>query len=153
MSVLYLAYGANMHPAGMALRCPGAEAEGVCRLPGWRFVIQRHGYANLVRAPGRTAYGVLWRLSAAHLASLDAFENVEAGLYRRAAISVTLAGRRRRALIYLSSWTEIGMPAFGYLDRVVLPAARHWDLPQRYIEEIGRWAMPKRRKRAVPSAS
>ena len=93
----YFAYGSNMSPAVMRKHAPLAVPIGVAKLPHYRFVITADGYASVV--PRRTAvvYGVLWRLTPRDRVTLDAWENISAGLYRAASMPVLHAGRRREA--------------------------------------------------------
>ncbi len=79
---LYFGYGANLSSSMMALRCPQSVAVGLGFLPGWTWLINELGYANV--APGaRTGedaalgvYGVLYRLTEPDEARLDRFEDV-----------------------------------------------------------------------------
>lgn len=136
---LYFAYGANMARAPMALRCRGALALGCARLEGWRFVVTTDGYASVAPAAGRRVHGVLWRLTPRDLAALNVFESLESGLYRRTLMTVRIAARRERALVYVGRTRGEGWARPGYLE-TVLAAARDWNLPPRYVAEIRRWA-------------
>src|SRR4051812_5024523 len=139
---LYFSYGANMERAAMRARCPAAVALGPARLSGWRYVIAS-GYGSLAPASGATAFGVLWRLSARDLAALNIFESLDSGLYRRAALTVDLDGRRARALVYVGRPGGRPRPMPGYQERVIA-AATEWRLPARYIAELTRLAPPYR---------
>ena len=135
---LHFAYGSNMSRPHMRARCPDARAIGTMTLTGWRFVIGRDGYASLVRRPGSRVHGVLWRLSTRDLAAVDAYENVQSGLYLRRRLLV----RRNppaTALVYIARRQGTGTPRPGYIAQVI-EAARDWKLPQPYIHSIARWA-------------
>ena len=136
---LYFAYGANMDAAAMALRCPVSRLIGGGQVPGYRFIIMRAGYASVVRAPGRTVWGVLWELASADIPALDRYEGVAGGLYIKAALPVRTQAGVRRALIYLGSSAVTGRPRPGYLEAVV-EAARAAQLPPAYVRELGSWA-------------
>ncbi|KAK2050812.1 hypothetical protein LZ31DRAFT_537420 [Colletotrichum somersetense] len=87
---LYFAYGSNLSPTQMALRCPSSVPVGLAHLAGHTFIINSRGYANVVRsiAPGDDApapptdpagpgvYGVLYTLPPADEAALDMCEGV-----------------------------------------------------------------------------
>ncbi len=137
--MLHFAYGSNMSRALMHRRCPDVAALGPARLDGWRFMITRDGYASVTRAPGSRVHGVLWRLSPRDLAAVNAYENLHAGLFRAAMLPVRHKGRLRRALVYLGRNAAAGRPRPGYQDRIVIPAARDWGLPARYVAELARW--------------
>jgi gamma-glutamylcyclotransferase (GGCT)/AIG2-like uncharacterized protein YtfP len=138
------AYGYNMDAGEMARRCPGAVALGPARLPGWRFAIGPGGYGTIAPAPGAIVHGVLWRIGPDELRALDAFEGIAARHYRRRLLAAERGGRRLAALAYVGRPGPPGRPARGYLEEVVIPAARWWGLPQRYIREIAGWAAPGR---------
>lgn len=135
---LYFAYGANMDAAAMALRCPVSRLIGGGRLPGYRFIIMREGYASVVRDPARTVYGVLWELARDDIPALDRYEGVAGGLYAKATLPVTTATGVKRALIYLGRSTAPGRPRPGYLE-AVLAAAHVVQLQPAYIRELSRW--------------
>ncbi|KAK2008104.1 hypothetical protein LZ32DRAFT_540653 [Colletotrichum eremochloae] len=83
---LYFAYGSNLSPTQMALRCPSSVPVGMAHLAGYTFIINSRGYANVVRtAPENDAsappmesgvYGVLYILPATDEATLDRCEGV-----------------------------------------------------------------------------
>jgi hypothetical protein len=128
-----------MSRPAMARRCPGARALGVARLAGWRFSICRQGFATLVRAPGRV-FGVVWSLTPADEARLDAYEETAAGLYRKERVQLP---RRGPAVLYLANSDRSGVPLPGYLEGV-LAAAAAARLPASYRGEIARWQRKRR---------
>jgi hypothetical protein len=152
---LHFAYGSNMSRSHMAVRCPQARALGTAVLAGWRFGIGPDGYASIIQERGSNVYGVLWRLSPRDLAALNAYENVQGGLYRMRMLPVCaqgpantvfnagmLAFRQRRpvsALVYVARRVGTGAPRPGYMQ-LVLDAAREWKLPDIYLRALARWA-------------
>lgn len=101
-TLLYFAFGSNLSSTQMRTRCPGAAAVGLAFLPGYDFIINERGFANVVcsTATSTTAttggsststttttaprdarqggvYGVLYRLSSpAEKHRLDRYEGV-----------------------------------------------------------------------------
>lgn len=95
-TLLYFAFGSNLSSTQMRSRCPGAAAVGLAFLPGYDFIINERGFANVVpctstttsaatTTPGEEArgkdgggvYGVLYRLaSPAEKERLDGYEGV-----------------------------------------------------------------------------
>lgn len=96
-TLLYFAFGSNLSSTQMRSRCPGAAAVGLAFLPGYDFIINERGFANVV--PSNTAsaanptttsppppagegshggvYGVLYRLSSPEEKQrLDRYEGV-----------------------------------------------------------------------------
>ena len=136
---LHFAYGSNMSRALMRAHAPDAQALGLARLGGYRFIITRDGYASVLPAPGETVHGVLWRLTPRDVATLNAYESIDSGLYRRAMLPVWRDTHREAALVYLARERGEGRPRPGYLDAVIA-AARDWDLPESYIRSLQRWS-------------
>ena len=135
---LYFAYGANMERAAMRRRCGGATPLGPAVLRGWRYVIAQ-GYGSVAPAAGMCVFGVLWRLTPRDLAALNAFENLDSGLYRRVMLTVETGGQRARALVYVGRRRGRSRPMPGYQERLVA-AAQDWRLPGRYVAELARLA-------------
>jgi hypothetical protein len=50
--ILYFAYGSNLSTDQMRDRCPFSTAVGLGKITGWRWIINRRGYANIVREGG-----------------------------------------------------------------------------------------------------
>lgn len=136
------AYGANLDATGMRRRCPRARPLGPGRLDNWRFQITRDGVATVVPRMGHTVHGVLWRISAQDEAALDAFEGVGWGLYRKTHLPIQGTSGPVRALVYVGRSKTPGRPRKGYLDEVVLPAARAWGLPDTHVNELESWLRP-----------
>ena len=141
-AVEYFAYGANMSVQGMALRCPGARVIGPATLDGHAFLINANHFATIVPAAGKRVYGVLWTLTAAHRQSLDEYEGVPFGMYRRHTVRVTLPdGGARAVLAYVARDATPTRTRGEYLE-VILSAARAHGLPPEYVDEIADWQAP-----------
>ena len=136
---LHFAYGANMSRAVMRRYAPAARALGVAELASHRFIITADGYASVEPARASSVHGVLWRLTPRDRVSLDAWENIEGGLYRAEMLTVKSAGRSVAALVYLARPGGQGRPKPGYID-LVTAAAREWRLPDDYIGSLQVWS-------------
>jgi cation transport regulator ChaC len=147
--MMHFAYGSNMSRRLMRRRAPAAQPAGVARLPGYCFVITRDGYASVEQSIGGSVYGLLWHLTARDRVTLDAWENVPAGLYRPAMLPVQAEGRRRPALVYVARPSRPGRAKSGYME-VVIAAAREWEIPESYIQSLQHWLPP--RTKGNPSA-
>ena len=137
--MLHFAYGSNMSVALMRRRCPLARLEGRACLPGYRFVITGSGFASVVPAPGSCVHGLLWRVTPRDVAALNAYENLDGGLYRAVTMGVVSQRRRRAALVYIGCDRVHGRPRPGYLD-IVTRAAQEARFPPRYLLCLSRWA-------------
>ncbi len=142
--MLYFAFGSNMSARQMSARCRGARSAGCAVLSGWRFIMTARGSANIVREPGASVHGVLWRCEPHHLAALDRWEGVSWRNYRRRRLRVCCAdGRVCSAVSYISLRNYRGQARASYLYSAVLPGARGFQLPIEYLGELTSWA-PRR---------
>ncbi|RYO81291.1 hypothetical protein DL766_009765 [Monosporascus sp. MC13-8B] len=122
--ILYFAYGSNLSPTQMQYRCPNSPPVALAHLPGWMWLINERGYANIVQVDRKplqpqegpvsavsTAdhgiYGVLYKLDSEDEAMLDVYEGVP-WAYEKCYLEATkftgesLAdGERVKALVYV----------------------------------------------------
>jgi hypothetical protein len=84
-------------------------------------------------------HGVVWRLTSHDGAALDHYESVESGLYDKHMLTVRTKMGRRPALTYVAAEAGEGRAKPRYMD-LVLAAARDWQLPERHLNELARWA-------------
>ena len=138
---LHFAYGANMSRAVMRRHAPEARAIGPAELRGHRFIITADGYGSVETAPAQIVHGVLWRISPRDRVKLDAWENVEGGLYRATMLPVRTAGACRLALVYVARRGGLGRPKAGYVDLVVA-AGSDWAIDESYLGALRTWARP-----------
>ncbi len=138
---MYFAYGSNMDAAQMRRRCPEAMrlANGV--LAGWRFRINPRGVATVVPEDSGVVNGILWRISASDERSLDGYEGVKAGLYKKANLRVQAGqGRECEAVVYVATDARIGRAARpGYLEAIIATAVSS-GFPSKYAEELRAWS-------------
>jgi gamma-glutamylcyclotransferase (GGCT)/AIG2-like uncharacterized protein YtfP len=146
--MLHFAYGSNMSRTIMRKHAPAAEPVGVAALANYRFAITADGYASIVPRRGATVYGVLWRLSPRDRVTLDAWENIAAGLYRAETLPVRQVAGRQRALVYIARPRRPGLAKAGYME-LVIAAALEWQLPRVYIAALEHW-LPRRPAGAGP---
>ena len=135
--MLHFAYGSNMDCGLMRRRCPGARLVGDAVLPDHRFVITKDGYASVVAARGARVHGLLWRLTMRDLVALNAYENIDGGLYRAVTMAVVAGRRRRAARVYVGRDRATGRPRRGYLA-IIMQAARHAGFPPHYVRRLQR---------------
>ena len=141
---LYFAYGSNMSAVQMRARCPGATVIGPHVLANWRFIITSRRTASIVAEKNACVHGVLWRCTPEHQYTLDCFEGVRVGNYRRRIVSVIDdEGIRRNSIVYVGANRNRGIGRADYLLTAVLPGARFHGLPLDYVEELQSW-LPRR---------
>ena len=142
--MLHFAYGSNMHRALMRRHAPAAQPLGIAMLADYRFIITADGYASVAPAAGHEVHGLVWRITPRDRVTLDAWESVEAGLYRAETLPVRRAdgpAQRVLALVYIARERPPGRPRSGYME-IVVEAARALDLPSTYIAALEQW-LPK----------
>jgi cation transport regulator ChaC len=143
MDSWYFAYGSNLWMNQMLARIGSvgepAHPPRVGRLANHRLVFQtleRGGpaYANIL-SPGNGVRGVLYRLSAAALVTLDRYELG----YARKSVQVTdELGEDLSAFVYVmrpGSGVKFGKPGKEYLERIIIGARQH-AIPESYIVEV-----------------
>jgi gamma-glutamylcyclotransferase len=140
-TVWHFAYGSNMNRAQMLSRVGNILEEHNATLPNFelRFNKKVRGGtagANVQPAPGKTVYGVLYKIDESTFRSLDRYEGVPEH-YRRIEIRVTPdGGQPIPAQVYIASKIEKGLrPSAHYLQAILDGAGEH-SLPADYIGEI-----------------
>jgi cation transport regulator ChaC len=137
----YFAYGSNMDPVQMAERCPGSAPLEVACLRDHRLAYTydsskwRGGVATVIPAVGERVWGVVWELTAEHIAALDRYELVHRDVYRRDLVDVFAADRALPAFVYITNDSTPRLPNRRYVDALVR-GATHFELPPDYIATL-----------------
>ena len=135
----YFAYGSNMDEKQMERRCQDAKLAGRAKLTGYRFALDVYGVATVIPEKGSAVTGLLWNITDECEKSLDVYEGVAKGCYRKEYLPVECGAGTIKALIYISNRAELeGKTSSDYMDRVIAAAEAH-DLPESYIAEIKSW--------------
>jgi gamma-glutamylcyclotransferase (GGCT)/AIG2-like uncharacterized protein YtfP len=116
--VLYFAYGSNLWRQQMLARCPQQCEIGTGRLKGWRWIITTRGYASVVVSEDDYVLGTVYELSEGDVRSLDRFEGVVQGNYRKEMIIVEVEGIDLICLVYIDRVSEEGKPKKEYITRI-----------------------------------
>ncbi|KAH9906365.1 Butirosin biosynthesis, BtrG-like protein [Xylariomycetidae sp. FL2044] len=160
--LLYFAYGSNLSETQMHQRCPNSAAVGLARLPGWSWLINERGYANITRAPslqGTTTlvgkaspgvYGVLYRLAPEDERTLDLCEGVPWAYERYMVQAELLENGKPKEKVQVLAYVDFkrtnpATPKQEYvyrMNRGIEEAAREWKLPSTYIDEVMRPFIP-----------
>ena len=142
--IYYFAFGSNMSPRQTPRRCPGARVLGDARLEDWRFWITTRGGASIVPEKGAVTHGILWRFEPHHVALMDRWEGVTAGVYRRVWLRVAYSPRGTvTAVTYIADGRWPGIAKANYINSAILVGAEHFGLPEAYCGEIRSW-LPRR---------
>ena len=104
-----------------------------------RFVLDSAGVASIVPQLGSHVSGVVWLVTKRDIKSLDRYEGVASGCYRKEFVSVTVNDHPCNALVYISNrdTTHAGCRS-GYMDRIVA-AAKHHRFNWKYVQELQFW--------------
>ncbi len=137
----YFAYGSNMWLAQMNSRCPGHSRIGLGILSGYRWLINRHGYATLAVAADEAVHGVVYTLTETDEQNLDAYEEVDSGLYLKQECTVRMAERELSCLVYIDPVSEEGAPEAAYIARINY-GLRDAGLPESYVAKHIRRFIP-----------
>lgn len=126
---LVFAYGSNLRGEQMRARCPSAEAVGVGRLAGYGLAFGGFSrewggaVATVMRDTCDSVDGLVYRVTVADLARLDAFEGVP-HVYDRALRMISTEGGEVRAWVYWHRSPRPGAPSFRYFAAIVEGRAR-----------------------------
>lgn len=137
-TLLYAAYGSNLHPVRLRARIPAAELLGTGRLRDYGLRFNKRGAdgsgkCNIVSAESETPVAV-YRLDAEDKATLDAIEGVGSG-YRILQVSVEGFGE---CFAYEAEQTHVddGMRPFSWYKKLVLAGCRYLSFPDRYHDVV-----------------
>ena len=95
----YVAYGSNLNKGQMEDRCSGAELVETQTLKGYR--LDFHLYLTITRDDKYNTPVAIWKINPDHEKSLDRYEGVRVGLYRKEYIRLIVLNSKRYCLVYL----------------------------------------------------
>lgn len=135
----------------MKQRCPSVKFVGVAKLPRHRLVFTRKsvnrgcGVADVVRDERRDVWGAIFKISGLDVAALDKSEGYRSSRqensYWRRKCTVFLEGDKSRPVAAFTYFAEPQqnppLPNEAYKN-LIISGARHWHLPDGYIEELNR---------------
>ena len=127
-----------MDESQMRRRCPTALLKGMAVLNDYAFLINSRSVATILPRPGRVVYGLLWQLKPSDEKSLDRYEGVSGGFYRKEQVRVIGKAGVEIAFAYVAADSEPGRGPWPYLARI-LGAARTHSFPKPYLAEIEEW--------------
>ena len=133
----YFAYGTNMNPRGMAIRCPTAQALGQGKVKGWRLIINTDGLPSIVPCPSATLYGALWKLTQSDESALDLYEGIANSLYTKKEMLVTTSDEQNLpVLVYIAANSTEGHCTEKEILQDILCGAEQFDFPEGYIKHL-----------------
>jgi hypothetical protein len=130
-----------MDPAQMAERCPHSPRRGSGWLDGWRLAFggEELGWegalATVFEESGQRVFVVLYDLSDSDEESLDQWDGVSLGFYRKAKVRVETMDGDVLAWLYVLNAYEGGLPAARYLG-IMADAAESAGAPADYVKAL-----------------
>ena len=138
---LYAAYGGNMDPALMAERCPHSPQQGTGWLEGWRLTFggEDIGWegplATVVEDVAKRVFVVLYEISHLDERSLDRWDGVTLGYFRKTRVRVETLDGDAPAWLYVLNAYEGGLPSERYLG-MLADAAEKAGAPADYVDDL-----------------
>jgi hypothetical protein len=138
---LYAAYGSNLDPAQMRIRCPHSPFAGTGWIPGWRLTFGGEdlgwegALATLVEDPAGAVFVGLYDITAYDRISLDKWESADTGLYQTITLRVSTLDTDVLAWTYVLDGYEGGLPSARYLG-LIAEAAEKAGAPADYVNEL-----------------
>ena len=147
--MIYFAYGANIDPQQMRLRCRRGRSLGPARLDGYRLCFPRYSFirqsalASIEKALEESVWGALYDVDEPDLMRLDVCE----GYYVASDPAGNPANRipvdawdrdgiRAEAFTYVANpMAYAGEPSHGYLSQLAR-CGRALDFPEDYVAKI-----------------
>ena len=111
-------------------------------------MINSDGIATAFPRKGHRVYGVVWSVPDIGLAALDIHAGVPHLHDRFGSFCRTADGKLCVSEFYATRNRAPGKAAPGYL-RSILKAARRWNFPKSYIDEIAGWAQSEPKVRSA----
>lgn len=122
MGKLYIAYGSNLNLAQMAARCPSASVYAKGVLNNWELVYRgrkTNSHATIERKPGCTVPVLVWEIQPSDEHRLDIYEGYP-HYYFKKDIMVTIAGRKKKAMVYIMDERQPpGKPSPQYIRTIL----------------------------------
>ena len=149
--MFYFAYGSNMDPRQMKMRCPSSRFNCVALLPDHKLSFtlrsnrRRCGVANIVPSVGNKVFGVLYRINGSRdwkvLDAAEGFQpsNKRGNKYIRTNREVQKLGKfptQITAYIYIGIIERSPpLPNKAYLNQMIT-GAKQWQLPDYYLQSL-----------------
>jgi hypothetical protein len=138
---LYAAYGSNLDPAQMMLRCPHSPQRGTGWLEGWRLTFGGEdigwdgALATVVESAGARVFVVLYDLSEGDEKELDNWDGVSLGYYRRVKVRVETLDGDVLAWLYVLNFYEGGLPSARSIG-ILADSAERAGAPADYVSAL-----------------
>ncbi|HYP45110.1 MAG TPA: gamma-glutamylcyclotransferase family protein [Propionibacteriaceae bacterium] len=137
--MLYAAYGSNLDPRQMALRCPHSPLQGIGWITGWRLTFGGEGWdgalPTLVEESSSHVFVALYDVTDGDEAALDEWESASSGLYRKIRLTISTLEGEQVAYVYVLNDFEGGLPSARTIG-LLSDAAEIAGAPDDYVTEL-----------------
>ena len=138
---LYAAYGSNMDPEQMLLRCPHSPQRGTGWLEGWRLTFGGEdigwdgALATVVEEAGARVFVVLYDVFETDEKELDNWDGVTLGYYRKTKVRVQTLEGDVLTWLYVLNFYEGGLPSARTIG-ILADAAETAGAPSDYVAAL-----------------
>jgi len=138
---LYAAYGSNMDPEQMLLRCPHSPQRGSGWLEGWRLTFGGEdigwdgALATVVEDPGSRVFVVLYDMFETDEKELDNWDGVTLGYYRKAKVRAQTLDGDVLSWLYVLNFYEGGLPSARAIG-ILADSAEKAGAPEDYVAAL-----------------
>ena len=138
---LYAAYGSNMDPELMLLRCPHSPQRGTGWLEGWRLTFGGEDIGwdgplgTVVEDAGSRVFVVLYDMFEIDEKELDNWDGATLGYYRKAKVRVQTLDGDVLAWLYVLNFYEGGLPSARAVG-ILAEAAEKAGAPAGYVSAL-----------------
>ena len=135
---LYAAYGSNMDPAQMALRCPHSPQRGTGWLEGWRLTFGgadigwEGAMATVAEDSAERVFVVLYEVTEQDARALDSWDGATLGYYSKIKVRVETLDGDVLTWLYVLNAYEGGLPSARDLG-ILADAAEKAGAPADYV--------------------
>lgn len=117
--MLYAAYGSNMNPTQMDLRCPGSKILGTARLQGRELLFrgaEQTAYATVEPKEDAFVPLVVWEIGVENEIRLDVYEGFPR-IYHKETAEIELDGETAAVMLYvMNSGPALNLPSASYFQ-------------------------------------
>lgn len=138
---MYFAYGSNLCVRQMNERCQDNVKVGMGILCGYKWIITKRGYANVVKSLDDDVWGIIYKISSKDEKELDMYEGVKKKCYTKENLEISIDGKIHNCLIYVDPIMSEGIPTTTYID-TINEGLSDSKLPEEYVEKYLRPKIP-----------
>ncbi len=118
-AIYYFAYGSNLMVNQMKERCPDNTLIGPAIINGFKWFINRRGFANIMPSKDDFVEGIVYKISENDEYNLDLKEGVVNGHYKKRYVDAVFKENTLNCLVYIDPIKTTGVPSKEYIARLL----------------------------------